>query len=111
MNIKASELKTYLSKHKTEMERGSAWIDSMPSDINSAFFDNTYVNSLDTQISLTQKMLFGDLYEDISWFLYEWNPKHGVITMPDGTSYNIQTLDDYISYLIDEHFVEDDINE
>lgn len=108
MNIKASELKTFLSKYRQDMERGDKWIYALPIDISAAFFDNKYIDSLYARESLSMQMLFGDLYEDISWFLYEWKPEHGEITMSDGTKYNIQNLDDYMAYLVSEHLVEND---
>lgn len=109
MNIKASKLKTFLTKYRKEIEYGDKWLDKIPGDVNAAFFDNGYVNSVLSRETLAMEWLFGDLHEEISWFLYEWSLKNGKVVMPDGTKYNIKSLDEYIAYLVNEHLVEDDI--
>ena len=107
--IKASSMKAYLSRYKKLMEDGDKWLNKVPSDISAAFFDNDYVNSIENRQDLTMKMLFDDMYEDISWFLYEWNPSRGEVITAKGVKYNIKNLDQYISYLIKEHMIEDDL--
>lgn len=103
--MNAKELKKFLVKYRNSREDGQAWLDGIPRDISTAFFDNTLIQSLEYNNTLLMKALFGDLYEDISWFLDEWTPERGKFTMPDEKSYDIQDVDDYIFYLLNEGLV------
>lgn len=74
------------------------FIDSLPSSINEAFFDNGMVNSLYSTQSKLLKIVFGELYEEISWFLWEF--KDGAkMWEADGTERIFATEDDYYKYL------------
>lgn len=79
-----------------------AYMGTIPPDISSAFFDNTYVNSLFTQKELLINALFGDMAEDVSWFLFEFeagkSPGPHCITK-DGKEYFYHTDEDYYEYL------------
>ncbi len=75
---------------------------SIPSDINWVFFDNRYVNGLQMQKDMLIDLLFGDMADDVSWFLYEFEA--GKSTGPhcitaDGTEHFYHTDDDYYKYL------------
>jgi hypothetical protein len=73
-----------------------AWIDTVPRDINAAFFDNTYVNSLCREIDFLKTQLIpATLLYDIDWFLYEVNRETGSIAVQNDTEVAIKTLDDF----------------
>ena len=81
---------------------GDVYIQSIPRDINSAFFDNAYVNGLRLQKDMLMDLLFGEMVEDVSWFLYDFEA--GKSTGPhciaaDGTEYFYHTDEDYYKYL------------
>jgi len=82
--------------------QGDKYIQTIPSDINSVFFDNIYVNALDMQKNILIESLFGDMAEDVKWFLYEFEPGKSpgphCITA-EGTAYTYQTDEDYYKYL------------
>lgn len=105
--LKASNTKALLLLMEKENKKIDDWVDTIPSDIDIAFCDNTYVNSLVTINLALIKELFGDLYDDVYWFLYECNERCYEITV-DGKVYNIHSVDDYINYLVSEHLIEDD---
>lgn len=84
--------------------RGSRWLDTVPPEINSVFFDNTYVDSLQQCLEIMMKAHFSDeLLQELQWFLYEWDKDHPIalrtITFPDNTTYIINNVQDYIEYL------------
>ena len=84
-------------------KEGSAYLDTIPSDIQSAFFDNKYCESLAFQTDLLRRALFDGmgLSEEVEFFLYEWkqgdpNPQ---IWLEDGTAVSVETFDDYMDYI------------
>ena len=59
--------------YKNEQRR-IEWIDKVPSDIQSAFFDNDYVNSLHNSNDLLMEAVFQEHYDSVMWFLCDWKP-------------------------------------
>jgi hypothetical protein len=83
----------------TEQEE---YLKSIPSDIKSVFFENQYTNLLSMQKDLLIDQLFGDMAEDVFWFLYEFEAgkspgPHCILA--DGTEYVYNTNEDYYAYL------------
>ena len=83
-------------------EQQETYLDKVPRDIVTVIFDNEYAN-LQSRISqVLFNQLFGDLADDVSWFLYEFKP--GVTPGPhcihnDKTEYTFNTDEDYYKYL------------
>jgi hypothetical protein len=80
------------------------WMDKVPSEINSAFFDNPFVDALQHTKDLLLIALFDKpLLDEVNWFLYEWKAERDVslrtISFPDGCKYIINNLDDFVNYL------------
>lgn len=78
------------------------YIDTIPDDIGSAFFDNTYTNAQSLQRDILIEALFGDMHTDVEWFLYEFTAgrtpgPHCVLE--DGTEFTYNTNEDYYEYL------------
>ncbi len=72
------------------------WIDTVPRDINAAFFDNTYVNSLFRENAfLKEQLIPTELQFDVDWFLYEVNRETGSIAIQNDAEVTIKTLDDF----------------
>ena len=96
------ELIDVVRKLKELDNQGDKYLQSIPSDINSVFFDNTYVNALQMQKDMLINLVFGDMTDDVSWFLYEFeagkSPGPHCITA-DGTEYFYHTDEDYYKYL------------
>ena len=87
---------------KQEMLVQDSWIDSLPNEISSAFFDNTLTNSLGVQRDILIKALFGDYEEAVYWFLYEFTV--GKFEGPhcideSGKEWTYNTDEDYFEYL------------
>jgi hypothetical protein len=106
--MKSIDLKNLLLKLKESDSAGSTWLGSVPRDINDAFFDNEFVNCMHKHIADLQKVVFGSLYDDIGWFLYEWQPGYTIETSEtnQARTYVINNIDDYIEYLLAENLIE-----
>jgi hypothetical protein len=78
------------------------YLDSIPPDINSVFFDNAYVNNLAMQRDVLIEELFGDMAEDVFWFLYEFEAGKSPgphLILADGIKYTFVTDESYYEYL------------
>jgi hypothetical protein len=75
------------------------YIDSIPKDIVSAFFDNEYVNNIAITAENTLIILLGpDLYDEYTWFVWDWKPGY-TIEIQDN-KYIINNIDDFMEYLV-----------
>jgi hypothetical protein len=100
-----NKFRPLIEELQSQYQRGDAWIDTVPLEINSVFFDNTYVNSLNSSNTTLMRALFeGALLQEVEWFLYEWHADKPVeqrtITYPDGKTFVINDLNDFVNYLI-----------
>ena len=82
--------------HQNEMERNE-YLDTVPPDLQSAIFDNTYVNKVWEDNTILLKEVFGDQYLAVEWFLHEWKPGYNVGV--NGVTKTINNIDDYIDWL------------
>jgi hypothetical protein len=85
----------------------NAWVDKLPHDISSAFFDNEYVNS----ISLSKEMLLDNLFEDqflrydIDYILY--NEARYIINGDIEWKFdNSSELEEFLEYFKEVYFTE-----
>lgn len=77
------------------------WIDSLPVEISMAFVDNTYVDSLHRVNEHLMREVFGEAFEDASWFLYEWRPcAESIIQIreEDGTEWSFHDESSFYRY-------------
>ena len=91
-------------RHLKEMqEKMEQYISSIPPDLNSVFFDNVYVNCLQVQTDRLIGELFTESYEDIFWFLHEFEagktPGPHIIHK-DGTEFTFNYNEDFYKYLV-----------
>lgn len=89
---------------RSAQARSDAWLDSVPREVNSVFFDNPHVDTLEqTKTVLLNALFDGALRQEVDWFLYEWGPEKDVtyrtITYPNGSTYTINNVDDFVAYL------------
>lgn len=79
----------------------SSWIDSIPSDVQSVFYDNEMVNILSSEVDMLAKEVFTDeQYQCIDWFLNEWMSDNKLSWMVDDKEYNFKNIDEYIDLLV-----------
>ena len=83
------------------MLQQSAYIESLPKHVREFVFDNDYTALQDRQNALLSEAFFGDMYEDVAWFLYEFVPgsKGPHVTLEDGQEFTFNADEDYYSYL------------
>lgn len=89
--------KIYGDHCKTEQ-----WIDSIPSDIRDAFYDNVYTETLQSQNDMLIKQIFSeDEIGEMEWFLYEWNNRSDMIWRINDQEIGFENIDDYIKMLVE----------
>jgi hypothetical protein len=72
------------------------YLDKIPEDIQSAFCENTYTNSIEIVNDMLMKHVFEDnIEEDIYCYLYEFNSKNKHTSLK---------LDDTLTYFKNKHF-------
>jgi hypothetical protein len=106
-----NEFKSLIKRLVKEYHLGDTWLDTIPRDINSVFFDNPYVDSLHRTNTLLMQALFDDaLLQEVQWFIYEWSDDKPAelrtITFPNGSKFVINNVDDFVDYLVNEGMVE-----
>ena len=78
------------------------YVKKLPPDFYT-LFDNEYVNELEKQIDMMVESLFGDMAEDVFWFLYEYHQETASngphLILQNGTEYTFKTNEDYYEYL------------
>lgn len=103
--MNAVKFKKLITDLKNSAEQGDEWLNRVPREINSAFFDNPYVDSLDRTKTLLLNALFEDtsLLQEVEWFLYEWSPEkdesYRTITYQNEFKYVINNVDDFVEFL------------
>jgi hypothetical protein len=105
-----NEFKVLMQKLVDLRIRGDEWIDKVPGEVVSVFFENPYVDAaLRSNTVLMEKLFDKSMIQEIEWFLYEWKPDAKVemrtITYPDGSTFTINTLDDFVTYLHTEGYL------
>ena len=79
------------------------YLDSIPRDLRSSVFDNKFAALEGSKNDVIMQSLFGDFYEDVCWFLYEFDTLKLPLSTPhivaDGKEYFFKTDDDYYKYL------------
>jgi len=97
------ELILLVRKLKDMEEEMDQYIDTVPLDLRQVLFDNSYVNGMALQRDRLVEALFGDMAEDIFWFLCEFkagrSPGPHVI-LKDGTEFTFNYNEDYYKYLV-----------
>lgn len=79
------------------------YLESIPRDIEEAFFDNAYANSLACVNDVLVRALFDEASEDVIWAIWECKFKGEEIIVPSNIElprvYKISSVDDYLEYV------------
>lgn len=78
-------------------EKREAYFNTIPPDLREFVYDNQYANLLCMENDVLLEQVFGEHFEDVMWFLYEW--KAGYTVGVDGTETVINSLDEFITWL------------
>ena len=81
--------------------RSQTWLDGVPPEINQAFFDNPHIECLYSTQTMLIRAYFGEWAESIEWFLYEWKPGYTVCAPGSDTEVEINSIDEYITFMQD----------
>jgi hypothetical protein len=82
-----------------DQERIKEWIDSIPSDIREAFFDNPVVNTLGESNDMLLRSFFHEYeYNEINWLLHEWLNNRNLTASMDGVEYKMKTICDAVEF-------------
>lgn len=101
--MKSKNVKYLLSEIIRLDQEGDAWLETINSEVRDSFYDNGYTNILYRQRELMLKFIFKDIYENVFWFLYDW--QSGYVINKADKEYTINNIDDFIQYLLDEGLV------
>lgn len=86
--------KKYIEHH----QKANEWLDSVPYEVRSTFFDTPFINSfLQLNDMMSEEIFSFELLEDINWFLFGrgGDPR----LERDDNTYIIDTVDDFMNYL------------
>lgn len=94
-----------LLKTVNAREEQEKYLDGIPSDIQTAFFDNAYVAESELLVEHLLKLLVGeDLMSEIYWFMYDMPVTGGDITTKDGKDYHVTSDVEFLDYIKQEYF-------
>lgn len=82
---------------------GTEYLSTLPYEFRTLLIENKHAESMWEAQSLLMKAAFGEWYEDVYWFLYEFTPGSSPgphLVLGDGTEYVFNTDEDYYAYLI-----------
>ena len=88
---------------KRRIETQELYINTIPEDIRDVVLDNTHTNIDGAMIDYLSKLLLGDFYEDVAWYLYERNSRCNKIWVEE-KEYLINSTEDYLYYARQELF-------
>jgi hypothetical protein len=73
------------------------YLESIPSDIQQAIFDNKAMDTLERAQDMLINEYFAEDAEAVFWFLYDWEP--GFLVGINGTNTKINNIEDYITWM------------
>lgn len=78
--------------------KGSKWLDAVPSEISAAFYDNPYMENIGLAYDTMIRFIFPKEELDwVYWALYEW--KQGFIFTIDDVEYKPESQEEMIEML------------
>lgn len=103
-SLRRTKFETLIGQLKELDQAADQWLDTVPREINSAFFDNPYVDThYKIRALLLEALYDGPLLEEVDWFLYEWDADkeevYRSLTYPDGTKCVINNVSDFCDHL------------
>ncbi len=102
--MKSKKLRALIEGFIEADKKGEDFLKSINISVRSAFYDNGYVDSLYKKQDLALRLALGDLYDDVYWFLNDWQP--GFEILINSKKYTINNIDDYFKYLTEMELVE-----
>jgi hypothetical protein len=94
-----NKFKSILMDIRTINDKNSDYIDSIPTDISGAIFDNEFTNNQYKIIDILFTTTFKDYSDDAEWFVYDFRPNSDRTIIIEGRKYIINTFDDFFNYM------------
>lgn len=99
--------KTLLKRIFIENQKADKWIDTVPPQINSVFFDNPYIESHQKMVDLCVNHIFQDQEQEWAyWFLYDWGNNHSLALKIGGKEYTFDNADRLLDFLFSQQLIE-----
>lgn len=87
-----------------DQEKINEWVDSIPSEIREAFFDNLVVNTIAENNDLLLSCFFDEYeYKEIDWLLHEWLNNRDLTAVIDGVEHKMKTIGDAVEFYKKSH--------
>lgn len=95
-----AELINVVRQLKALDNAANVYLDSVPREFTGIMVDNPYAESQWNMIKVLCTEMFGDMYDDIDWFLTAWDAeRNNKFWLADDTEIVINTAEDYYEYL------------
>ena len=85
---------------KTLYKQQEEYLETIPTDIRPLFYDNEATNCDGLIIDAIAKELFGEMYEEFCWYVYEWDGSPSKCGYND-VEYIIKNEEDYFKWIKD----------
>lgn len=101
--IRLKDFKRVVIEYINSTKVCDEYIDALPGEIQTVFFDTVPINSREQLIAELMKTLLGDtLYEEVMWFVYDGPVGDKTITVSNANggsiTYTISTVEDFFNY-------------
>jgi len=88
---------------------GNKWLDKVPREVSTAFFDNPYVESLQRSQDLLMTCVFTEEeHEWVDWFLLDWAGDKSLSVIQGADTFAFNTIEDFVNYLVNQEDWEDE---
>ena len=102
--MKFEQFKNLITLMIQEQVKQDEYLDKIPDDLKDSVFDNAYTNSLGRCNDKLAEAVFGELWEDVAFFLYERLIFDNVCkVVVNDVTYEFSTIDEFFDYMKSAH--------
>jgi len=95
------ELIAVIQRLKVLETQSEEYLNSLPTDLIVFVYDNVYANCTGLKVDILGKTLFGEHYETVMWYLYDFEASDSPqLWLADGTPVTLSCDEDFIRYLV-----------
>lgn len=77
------------------------WVNSIPSEINKAFLDNTMTQLLFDEVNMLAAEVFTEeQFECVEWFINDWGGDNSLCWQIDEQTYKFKNIEEFIDLLV-----------
>ena len=94
------ELIEVVKRLKALNTEADKYLDKLPEDLLTFVYDNVHANCIGLKVDALAQTLFGEHYETVEWYLYEFEPSDSPqLWLADGTPVTLSCDEDFVRYL------------